>query len=222
MRGLQGILDGVENCNSLGALEPVTKNTIMNSQAIQNIKFERLGFHGKWLDFIGDPVPGFAAMIFGRPKMGKSFLAVDFAGYLAENHGKVLYVAREEGIFATLQEKIEEMAVAHPDLDFSDFFPDDLSGYDFVFLDSVTKLQLSPEDLDDLRSSYPKVSFIFVFQTTKSGNFRGRNDFQHDVDVVIEVPEKGIAVQHGRFNQGGRWGFLTKCLKQLVLKQLFT
>jgi len=34
-------------------------------------------------------------------------------------------------------------------------------------------------------------------------NFRGENSFQHDVDVVIEVPEKGRAVQFGRFNQGG-------------------
>lgn len=203
LNGLYGILEGIDKGNGLGELQPVTKNTIMNSQAIQNMDFERLGFNGKWLDFIGDPSPGFTVMIFGRPKMGKSFLAVDFAGYLAEWHGKVLYVAREEGIFATLQEKIEEMAVAHPDLDFSDFLPVDLSGYDFVFLDSVTKLRLSPEDLDELRSDYPKVSFIFIFQTTKTGNFRGRNDFQHDVDVVIEVPEKGIAVQNGRFNQGG-------------------
>jgi len=26
---------------------------------------------------------------------------------------------------------------------------------------------------------------------------------QHDVNVVIEVPEKGRAVQFGRYNQGG-------------------
>ena len=202
LNGLHGILNGIENSDGLGELQAITKNRIMNSRAIQNMTFERLGFQGKWLDFIGDPSPGFTAMIFGKPKMGKSFLAVDFAGYLAEWHGRVLYVAREEGIYATLQEKIQEMAVAHPDLDFSDFLPPDLSNYEFVFLDSVTKLSLSPEDLDELRTSYPKVSFIFIFQTTKNGNFRGRNDFQHDVDVVIEVPEKGIAVQNGRFNQG--------------------
>ena len=199
LNGLYGILNGMENSNGLGELQAMTKNTIINSQAIQNMEFERLGFHGKWLDFIGDPSPGFTAMIFGRPKMGKSFLAVDFAGYLAEWHGEALYVAKEEGINATLREKIEEMAVAHPDLDFADFLPADLSGYKFVFLDSVTKLRLTPEDLDELRATYRKV----IFQTTKTGAFRGRHDFQHDVDVVIEVPEKGIAVQNGRFNQGG-------------------
>ena len=45
--------------------------------------------------------------------------------------------------------------------------------------------------------------FIFIFQTTKAGNFRGSNDYMHDVDVVIEVPQKGLAVQNGRFNKGG-------------------
>lgn len=67
-----------------------------------------------------------------------------------------------------------------------------------MFLDSVNKLNLSSVEL---KSENPNVSFIFIFQTTKVGNFRGTNQFQHD--VVIEIPEKGKAVQFGRFNQGG-------------------
>jgi predicted nucleotidyltransferase len=62
---------------------------------------------------------------------------------------------------------------------------------------------LTPADLRALKNRYPGKSFIYVFQSTKEGNFRGENSFQHDVDVVIEVPEKGKAVQMGRFNQGG-------------------
>ena len=50
---------------------------------------------------------------------------------------------------------------------------------------------------------YPDKSFIYIFQTTKEGKFRGANTFQHDVDSVIEVPEKSKAVQYGRFNAGG-------------------
>lgn len=49
----------------------------------------------------------------------------------------------------------------------------------------------------------PEKSFLFIFQTTKEGKFRGANTFQHGVDCVIEVPIKGKAVQYGRFNQGG-------------------
>lgn len=202
LNGLQGILSECA-CEEINGVQSVPKNTIMSSTDIVNLSFNKLGFKGKWLNLIGDPSSGFTAMIFGKPKMGKSYLAVDFAGYLARNHGTVLYVAREEGIDDTLQKKLKEKNVAHPDLYVSDYLPTDLSKYDFVFLDSVNKLGLSPEDLEELKHNYPETSFVYIFQTTKMGNFRGGNEFQHDVDVVIEVPEKGVATQFGRFNQGG-------------------
>lgn len=62
---------------------------------------------------------------------------------------------------------------------------------------------LPPEDQTRFKPLNPTKSFIFIFQATKAGTFRGDNTFQHDVDMVIEVPEKGKAVQMGRFNQGG-------------------
>ena len=189
--------------NSTARNNKPVRNRIMSSTDIINLNFHKLGFKGKWLKLIGDPSKGFKAMIFGKPKMGKSYLAVDFAGYLARNHGTVLYVAREEGIDDTLQQKLKDKKVAHPDLYVSDYLPEYLNDYDFVFLDSVNKLGLAPEDLEELSRSFPNTSFINIFQTTKLGNFRGGNEFQHDVDVVIEVPEKGKAVQFGRFNQGG-------------------
>jgi predicted ATP-dependent serine protease len=167
------------------------------------IEFDTLGFSCKWLELIGDPSSNFTAMVYGKPKMGKSYLCIDFAGYLARNHGKVLYVAKEEGLDMTLQKKLNDKAVAHPNLFVSSFLPASLGSYDFIFLDSVNRLNLEPNDLNRLKSSNPTKSFIFIFQSTKDGNFRGANSFQHDVDVVIEVPEKGKAVQMGRFNQGG-------------------
>ena len=80
----------------------------MPSKEFTNLHFNTIGFTGKWLDFIGDPAPGFTAMVFGMPKMGKSYLCIDFAGYLARNHGKVLYVAKEEKLDATLQKKLKD------------------------------------------------------------------------------------------------------------------
>jgi len=202
LNGLQGIIAGCA-CDELNGIQSNPRNTIMSSTDIVNLEFEKLGFQGKWLNLIGNPSSGFTTMIFGKPKMGKSYLAVDFAGYLARNHGTVLYVAREEGIDDTLQQKLKDKNVAHPDLYVSDYLPEDLSAYDFVFLDSVNKLRLSPEELDAFKRKYPETSFIYIFQTTKLGNFRGGNEFQHDVDVIIEVAEKGKAIQFGRFNQGG-------------------
>ncbi|WP_343692650.1 hypothetical protein [Chitinophaga sp.] len=100
-----------------------------------------------------------------------------------------------------MQEKVD--SVKHRNLIVSGKLPEDLSPYANVFLDSVTYLGLKPDDLRVLRERYPDKSFIFIFQATKQGSFRGENSFQHDVDIVIEVPEKGRAVQMGRYNQGG-------------------
>ncbi|HXB45913.1 MAG TPA: hypothetical protein VNV85_17720 [Puia sp.] len=189
---------------------PESEGKIMNSMDFANLQFSTIGLKDKWLDFIGDPAPGFTAMVYGRPKMGKSYLCVDFAGYLARNHGKVLYVAKEEKLDATLQKKLKDKDVANENFFVADNLPKNLSEYQFVFLDSVNKLGLSPQELTKLKTDNPGVSFIYVFQTTKEGKFRGTNEFQHDVDVVIEVPEQGKAVQYGRFNQGGEMNIFAK------------
>lgn len=199
LNGLEGILGCA--CQHLNGFDG--KPAIMNSMEFANMEFATIGLKGKWYKLIGDPSRNFTAMVFGKPKMGKSYLCIDFAGYLARHHGKVLYVAKEEGLDYTLQQKLNDKDVAHPNLFVASILPDSLAQYDFIFLDSVNKLGLAPEDLNRLKQLNPTKSFIFIFQSTKEGKFRGANTFQHDVDVVIEVPEKGKAVQMGRFNQGG-------------------
>jgi hypothetical protein len=199
LNGLEGILGCT--CQNLNGFD--SKPAIMNSMDFANMEFDTLGFTGKWLELIGDPSTNFTAMVYGKPKMGKSYLCIDFAGYLARNHGSVLYVAKEEGLDYTLQQKLNDKNVKHPNLFVSSILPGDLSEYDFIFLDSVSKLGYTPEDLNKLKAHNPSKSFVFIFQSTKDGKFRGANTFQHDVDVVIEVPERGKAIQMGRFNQGG-------------------
>ncbi|WP_430902429.1 hypothetical protein [Paraflavitalea sp. sgz302552] len=199
LNGIEGVLGCA--CNPLNGFEEMP--AIMNSMDFANMQFETIGLKGKWFDLIGDPSSNFTAMVFGKPKMGKSYLCIDFAGYLARNHGKVLYVAKEEGLDMTLQKKLNDKDVAHPNLFVAAVLPEGLSPYDFIFLDSVNRLGLLPEDLNRLKAFNPTKSFIYIFQSTKFGNFKGSQSFQHDVDVVIEVPEKGKAVQMGRFNQGG-------------------
>jgi len=203
-------LNGTEKTE---AVDP--KQNLMNSIDFAKLHFNSIGFSGKWLDLIGDPSPGFTAMVFGRPKMGKSYLCVDFAGYLARNHGTVLYVANEEKLDATLQMKLNDKDVKHENLFVSDYLPQDLSKFRFIILDSVNKLGLSPQDLETLKRKNPGKSFIFIFQTTKDGKFKGANSYQHDVDVVIEVPERGKATQFGRFNQGGQMSIFDDAHQEL-------
>jgi hypothetical protein len=210
LNGLTDIIEHHKYMASVGMEYVDTDNVkytrptgIMNSKDFLKLRFDRLGFTGKWLSFIGDPGRRFTAMVFGPPKFGKSFLCLDFARYLAKEHGRVLYVSKEEQLDSTLHVKFNALNIEHDNFFVSDTLEEDLTPYKFVFLDSISKLRLTPEDLERLKEENPKTSFIYIFQVTKNGKFRGRNDFQHDVDIIIELPEKGRAVQYGRYNQGG-------------------
>lgn len=218
LNGIHGALDGCGCCDGkrkkktgLNGIDgdrfyPAMQdsNVLMNSIDFADMSFDTLGFMGKWKELIGDPAEGFTAMVSGPPKFGKSYLCLDFAGYLARHHGNTLYVAKEEKLHKTLQQKLKDKNVQHRSLTLSNYLPEDLSSYQFIFLDSVSKLGLLPADLEKLKADNPGKSFIYIFHVTKDGKFKGSNTFQHDVDVVIEVPERGKAVQFGRFNQGGQ------------------
>lgn len=166
------------------------------------MQFETIGLEGKYRELIGNPSVGFSAMVYGLPKSGKSTLCIDFARHLAEHHGKVLYVAIEEGFGYTLKEKFERLNAIHTSLVIAEKLPDNLSNFQFVFIDSVSKAGLTTNDLTSLRNENPKTAFIYIFHTTKEGNFRGKQGFAHDVDVIIEV-EKGVAKANGRFGVEG-------------------
>jgi hypothetical protein len=200
LSGLNGIVEGC-NCELNGFDAPMPK--VMNSMDFASMQFNTIGLKGKWLNLIGDPSPNFSTMVFGKPKMGKSYLCIDFAGHLARHHGKVVYVAVEEGLGLTLMQKLNDKDVKHSNLFVASVLPSDLSPYDFIFLDSVNKLGLSAEDLTLLKKQYPTKSFIYIFQATKSGEYRGSSFFKHEVDVVIEIPVKGRAIGYGRFSNGG-------------------
>ena len=119
-------------------------------------------------------------LIYGNPKGGKSTLAIQFAKHLAEHHGKVLYEAIEEGFGATLQEKINRLNARHPNLSFTDALQGNLSAYDFVFIDSITKAGLGTEEIHNLHEKYPRIGFIFIAQSTKDGSYRGAKDVEHE------------------------------------------
>lgn len=200
LNGLEGVL---KECGCHSSLNGIEDNSIMNSTDFSELKFDTIGFMGKWKALIGDPSAGFTTMVYGKPKMGKSYFCIDWANYLSIHHGKVLYVSKEEFMSPTLALKFKDKQASNNNLDISGSLPDDLTPYQFIFLDSVTSMKLTSDDLKNLENQYPDKSFIYVFQVTKNGSARGTNEFMHNVDVVIEIPEKGKAVQFGRFNQGG-------------------
>jgi hypothetical protein len=205
LNGLMGILgdDLFGQKKSLNGQEDEESALIVSSGELLKMDFQTIGLKGKYLELIGDPSIGFTAMVYGLPKSGKSTMCLDFANHLASNHGKVLYCAVEEGFGYTLKEKIERLGAQHANLYITDRVPENLSHYQFVFIDSVSKAGMDVEDIDRLRKLHPETSFIFIYHTTKEGKFKGVNSHAHEVDVIVQV-DKGQATSTGRFNAGGK------------------
>ena len=203
LNGLMGVLGEnlFDQKKSLSGYDD-ENGMIVSSGELLAMDFQTIGLQGKYKELIGDPSVGFTAMVYGLPKSGKSTMCLDFANYLATHHGKVLYCAIEEGFGYTLKEKIERLKAHHSNLYITDRVPENLNDFNFVFIDSVSKAGMDVNDIDNLRKMHPDVSFIFIYHTTKEGNFKGVNEHAHEVDVIIQV-DKGKATSTGRFNAGG-------------------
>jgi hypothetical protein len=187
-------LFGVENAKEV---------QVISSQELLKMEFETIGLQGKYRELIGDPSVGFMAMVYGLPKSGKSTMCLNFAKHLAQNHGKVLFCPIEEGYGYTLQEKIDRLGASHPNLFIAEQVPEDLSEFDFVFIDSVSKAGMEISDITVLHKKFPRTAFIFIYHSTKEGKFRGGNEHAHEVDVIIEVVNGGASAV-GRFNSNSK------------------
>jgi predicted ATP-dependent serine protease len=146
-------------------------------------------------------------MVFGIPKSGKSILCTQLARYLADNFGSVLYVAAEEGFSLTLQNKLREFGAECENLHYANFRDFEQirtalrnNDFQFVFLDSVNFMKITPEQLRLLKQENQGVSFITIQQATKDGKFRGSQEYAHDADIIINVAQ-GEAHQQGRFRE---------------------
>lgn len=69
--------------------------------------------------------------------------------------------------------------------------------------DGVNSFRYTTDDLRTLIRTDPNMIFVCIFQTTKDGNFKGSQEFQHDVDVVIRADNETISTQGCKNRFGG-------------------
>lgn len=163
---------------------------------------QRLNFTGRWEGLFHRPGRGFTALLWGKPKNGKSTLAIDFADYLSRNFGTTLYASLEEDPRdMTFQDRKARIGANHPDLILADHLPADLSAYDFVFVDSISRGKMGVDMVEQLVTAWPRTSFIFISQVTNEGLPRGGMVYQHLVDYLVNV-DKGNATADGRYGPG--------------------
>jgi hypothetical protein len=204
LNGLAGIA-GLEGFSGLGNVPGKTPKAI-NSMHLQEMEFEVLPLRDAWYDCLGDVITPFSMMIYGGPGSGKSTFAIAFANYLAEElNKKVLYVAAEEAIGATLQEKFRRMDAFSPNITIATTIDQCCSGYDFVFIDSVNELQLTPEKVSELiqKAKDRNISLILIYRGTKGGSFRGEETNENLVDISLKAENGIIAPRKNRFGGTG-------------------
>lgn len=192
-------------------------NGILSSIAVAKQNIPSYEFTDPYSNFIGHPTQNFSAIIYGLPKSGKSNFSIQFSSYLAKHFGKVLYFASEEGLQSrTLIDKIKYNLAENKEIFFSgateleqikkDVKSDD---YKFIFLDSINRSKITPEQLEELKSENKDKAFISILQSTKGGDFKGNQEFAHNCDVVINIAD-GIASQVGRFNGASQMNVFAK------------
>jgi hypothetical protein len=183
---------------------------IISSSDLKNMQYHALSFQGKWLDFFGYPSVNFHCVIHGMSGEGKSTFAVQFANYLAENFGTVLYISGEEGFSKTFKDKFisnnafaEGLSVA--DLRTYDSIIKEVqaNAFNFIFIDSLDNLKIDAGRMKELRERYRDSAFITISQSTKDGKMRGSYEIVHDSDMAVRV-ENGIGkTTKNRFKEKG-------------------
>lgn len=176
-----------------------------------NKKFDEFDFTGQWLEAMGKPEKNFKAIIFGRPKNGKTEFCIMFAKYLTA-FGKVLYNSFEQGHSKSLQDAFRRQNMAEVK---GKIIITHKERYEvmyrrlkikkspnIVFIDSVQHLRITKEQWIELISDFPKKVFI-VISHGQGDEPKGEIADFIGFDVDIKVLVKGFcAYCQGRYGGG--------------------
>lgn len=204
-----------QKLRNLGVEIKAEETGILSASELETMDYDKYIFgEDRFGNFIGNPAVGFHAIVFALPKAGKSIWSMQFADYLANHFGNVLYIASEEGFKGTIKDKITEWTTNRTHLKFANFkgyeeIKDNISGYEFVFIDSLDFANVTVDEMEELKELNPTTSFVTVKQVTKDGKFRGSQEYAHNCDIIVEIIE-GIAYQKGRYNPQSEMEVFTK------------
>jgi DNA replication protein DnaC len=178
----------------------VSKKTY-SAKDISKMEFEHLDFDGQYFDYFGRPARGFMMILHGMPFGGKTTFTLQFAQYLTR-FGKVLFVSAEEGLTATFKSKIENLKIADvmfSDERFSEAILKDARRYDFVVIDSISKVSLAAERLEEWHQKNSKCAVIGILQSRRDGDYKGSAEYTHNADIVVAVNRNEIKIEKNRY-----------------------
>lgn len=199
LSGLNEVKNPASPLNILKLPNNLETDKISSMQNVANLKFRLLNFTGKWFEFFGQPQTNFFCVIHGMSGEGKTNFSIQFAKYLAENFGNVLYISGEEGFAPTFQKKIKTLGANIPHLYAADIrtgqelLTDIPNKYHFIIIDSLNNMGIDPEVMRAIRNKFKQSGIIAICQSTKDGKMRGSYEIVHDSDIAVKVVN-GIAI----------------------------
>ena len=203
-------LTGLKTDVSDVCLTDINSDKIISSQHLKKMEFKALNFQGKWQNLFGLPSINFHCVLHGMSGEGKSTFAIQFAKYLADNFGRVIYISGEEGFSKTFKDKFSNNNAESKFLDVADLrtFEDinrevPQEAYNFIFIDSLDTMKIDADKMKKIRELYKNSALITISQSTKDGKMRGSYEIVHDCDIAVKV-ENGIATTtKNRFKEKG-------------------
>lgn len=141
-------------------------------------------------------------MLWGSPGHGKTVYALKFAQYVAEVLGlNTLYIAHEEFGRSTFSEKLRQHNIGHANLKFTATLNQtQIDQFDAIFFDSINSLEMTLADYRRLVKAHPGKLYVLIVQSTKDGDFRGGNNWEHEVDVAGEIRNRKLILHKNRFD----------------------
>src|ERR1019366_3221342 len=203
-------LNGLQKDVSDVSFTDINSDKIISSQHLKKMEFKALNFQGNWNTLFGYPSINFHCVIHGMSGEGKSTFAIQFAKYLADSFGRVIYISGEEGFSKTFKDKFSNNNAESKFLDVADLRTFDgiirevpPESYNFIFIDSLDNMKIDADKMKKIRERYKNSALITISQSTKDGKMRGSYEIVHDRDIAVKV-ENGIAITtKNRFKEKG-------------------
>lgn len=205
---VDGVIDVYQTSETskLGSLET---DKILSAKNMAAIKMKTLKLTGRWESFLGQIQTNFFLVVHGMSGEGKTHFTIQFAKYLAENFGNVLYVSGEEGFAPTFQNKIKSLGAEVPKLFIGDFRTGEEllnevpNKYHFIIIDSTNNMEIDPDLMKAIRQRFKQSGFIAVCQSTKDDKIRGSYQIVHDSDITVKVKDGIATTTKNRFKEKG-------------------
>lgn len=180
------------------------ENRIISLSELKAQEFDVYNFSEGFDEIIGNPAKNFSMVVYGESGQGKSTWVIEFANYLAETHGKVLYNSSEERISQSLKRKLlkydsDNFAIAECQNYKALKQAIRGNGFKFVVIDSINDMNIKPNELAELTERNADKAFIFIMQATKQGNYKGSSQFVHDADILIRLESYQPIVEKTRY-----------------------